>query len=137
MATFDRYQFALGTLGSESMISYNDANLTVNYEDVAKDQRMAAGNLKRYKILKVAHWLFSYTWITANQRTQRDSGMGYLDLLALYKADTEMSFLEATPNAAQTAYTVRFGLNSFHGQIKFRSGDYAAYGLQFELVQVT
>jgi hypothetical protein len=119
------------------MISANDANLTINYEDIAKDQRMAGGNLKRYKILKAGHWLFSYTWITNNQRTQFDNGMGYQDLLALYKADNEMSFLEATPNSSQTAYTVRFGLNSFHAQLKFRSGDYAAYSLQFELVQVS
>jgi hypothetical protein len=137
MPTFDRYQFALGTLGSEVMVSANDCDLNVNLEDLAKDIRLASGVLKRYKIFKPKHWLFNYSWIWHNQRNQFDNGMGFAELYALYSADNEMSFLEATPNATQTAYTVRFGLNSFHYHLKFRSGDMSAYGLQFELVQVS
>lgn len=127
--------FMLGTLGSEVKMSTNDAQMNRSLENIVKETRLAGGSLVRYKQAQMSHWQWVYSWIPGLTRHVYDGGMGRNDLFALLQADSEMSYLVPADNALQAAYTVRFTKDSWREHLVFKSGDYWAYTLSFELVQ--
>lgn len=131
----DTRNYLLGTLGSESKLSNNDANLQRGYIDGVIDTRLPNGNLVRYKLYKMRTWDFTYSWLYGEKKYIYDGGMSRNDLLALYEADIEQSFLEVNDQGAQTSYTVRFEANSWSEELLFRNNDKWAWKVAFKLVQ--
>lgn len=129
-------QYYLGTAGSESMLSANDADIAQASENNSKDIRLQGTNrLVRYKIPVMYKWKFKYKYIYGHSFQQYDKGLGRNDLFTLYQADNEMSFLVPTDTGGLASYTVRFTLGSWNEQLIHRSGDFFTWGLSFELVQ--
>jgi len=133
--TVNTQDYALGVLNSEVKISANDADVQVSYEDGWTDTRLPNGILVRYVLYQKKHWTFTYSWIYGEKKYIHDFGMSRNDLLALYVANAEMSFLEPTDSAGQNAYTVRFVVGSWKEDLLFRHYDRYAYHVEFELVQ--
>src|ERR1041385_8123445 len=129
--------YQLGTLGSEVLMSANDADLQQTVKNIAKDQWLLSGNLVRDKIAQRFTWAWHYSWIPGKKRDVYDGGMGRNDLLALYQADAAMSFLVPNDQGAQLAYTVRFVLDSWTEKCVWhpQGSDYYSWDLSFALIQ--
>ena len=134
--TIQTADYALGTANSEVKISNNDGEIQVSYEDGWLDTRLPNGNLVRFSLYQRKHWTISYSWIYGERKYIYDGGMGRNDLLALYVANNEMSFIEPSDQGASTSYTVRFVPNTWKEDLLFRNYDRNAYHIEFELVQV-
>ena len=133
----DITRYYLGTLGSESPLSSNDAMLSVFTEDLRKDLRLSGGNLVVYKIKQIGHWQWHYSWLPGKHAYVHDGGLSRNELRALYQADATMSFLEPRDVAPHAAYTVRFAANSWRERLLKRAGDCWYYEVYFELTQVS
>jgi hypothetical protein len=116
-------------------MSSNDAMLSHTVEMIAKETRLAGNHLVRYKQGQMGHWLWQYKYLPGKTTYVFDGGLGRNDLKALYSADNEMNYLAPSDNGGQVAYTVRFAIGSWRERIVFRSGDFWAYEVFFELIQ--
>lgn len=129
--------YQLGTLGSESLLSGNDGNVSQGVHNLAKDVWLLSGILVRNKIAQRFQWQWNYTRIAGKKRDVFDGGMGRNDLLALYQADVEMSYLVPNDQGAQLSYTVRFVLDSWQETLIWHPKDSDLYDwqLNFTLIQ--
>lgn len=128
--------YLLGSLGAEQPMSANDASISSYVEMIRKDTRLAAGNMVSYKVAQKGHWQWRYAYLPGLRAYVYDGGMSYNDLFALMQADVTMSFLVPADNAPQAAYTVRFALGSWRQRLVKRAGDFFAYEVSFELLEI-
>lgn len=128
--------YLLGTAGSEQPLSANDATVSFYVEMIRRDTRLAGGNLISYKVAQKGHWQWRYSWLPGKRTFVYDGGLSRNDLFALLQADNAMSFLVPQDNAPQIAYTVRFAIGSWRERLIKRAGDFFAYEVSFELVQI-
>lgn len=128
--------FYLGVAGSERKLSANDASLDRAVEDFAKEDRLAAGNLVRYKQAKKLHFRFRYDYLFGLDRDVHDGGMGRNSLYDLYLADNVMNLIVPDDRSGQQTYSVRFAISTWNESLLLRVGDVTAWRVSFELVEV-
>lgn len=127
--------YYLGVAGSERKLSAGDASLDQAVEDLAKETRLAAGALVRYKQAKMLHFRFRYEYLFGLDRDVPDGGMGRDSLSDLYLADNVMNLIVPDDRSGQKTYSVRFAISTWNESLLLRVGDVTAWRVSFELMQ--